>query len=61
MESKRITSINGPVVVATGKEDFAMHDMVFLGEQNLMGEVIKIDGKSATIQGYEETSGMKIG
>ena len=61
MELKRITKINGPVIVATGKEDFAMHDMVYIGNQKLLGEVIKLDGKSAIIQCYEDTSGMKLG
>lgn len=60
MEPKRITQINGPVVVATGEEDFAMHDMVYLGEEHTLGEVIKIDGDHSIIQSYEETTGMKL-
>ncbi len=61
MEPKKITKINGPVIIATGDESFAMHDMVYIGVHRLLGEVIKLDGKSATIQCYEDTSGMKIG
>ena len=61
MNTKVISKINGPVIVAEGDADFAMHDIVKVGSQKLMGEVIKIDGKKATIQVYEETSGMKIG
>ena len=61
MEPKKITKINGPVIIATGDESFAMHDMVYIGIHKLLGEVIKLDGKSATIQCYEDTSGMKIG
>ncbi len=61
MEPKRVTKINGPVIVATGEEDIAMHDMVYIGKDKLMGEVIKLEGKSATIQVYEDTSGMHIG
>ena len=61
MELKKISKINGPVIIATGKDDFAMHDLVYIGKNNLMGEVIKLEGKSATIQCYEDTSGMKIG
>ena len=61
MEQKRVTKINGPVIVATGEEDIAMHDMVYIGKDKLLGEVIKLDGKSATIQVYEDTSGMHIG
>lgn len=61
MEPKKITKINGPVIIASGDEDFAMHDMVYIGTYKLLGEVIKLDGKNATIQCYEDTSGMKIG
>ncbi len=61
MSTKIISKINGPVVVATGDADFAMHDIVKVGNEQLIGEVIKIEGKNATIQVYEETSGMKIG
>lgn len=61
MKEKRISKINGPVVVAEGEADFAMHDIVRVGKEGLMGEVIKIDGPFATIQVYEDTSGMKIG
>lgn len=61
MEQKKVTKINGPVIVATGEEDIAMHDMVYIGKNKLMGEVIKLEGKSATIQVYEDTSGMHIG
>ena len=61
MEQKRITKINGPVIIATGTDDFAMHDVVYIGKQKLLGEVIKINGENVTIQCYEDTSGMKIG
>ena len=50
MEPKKITKINGPVIIATGDESFAMHDMVYIGVHRLLGEVIKLDGKSATIK-----------
>ncbi len=61
MEQKEITKINGPVIIATGPDDFAMHDVVYIGKQKLLGEVIKINGENVTIQCYEDTSGMKIG
>ena len=38
-----------------------MHDVVYIGKQKLLGEVIKINGENVTIQCYEDTSGMKIG
>ena len=61
MELKKIIKINGPVIVATGDVDFAMHDMVYIGKNRLLGEVIKIEKNDVTIQCYEDTSGMKIG
>ena len=61
MELKKIIKINGPVIVATGDADFAMHDMVYIGKNRLLGEVIKKEKNDVTIQCYEDTSGMKIG
>lgn len=61
MQRKFIISVNGPVVEAQGEADFAMHDMVLVGEYSMMGEVIKLNRDIATIQVYEETSGLKIG
>ena len=43
MQEKEIISINGSVIKARGEGDFAMHDMVYVGENNLIGEVIKLD------------------
>ena len=61
MQEKEIISINGPVIIARGEGDFAMHDMVYVGEYNLIGEVIKLNQNEAIIQVYEETTGLKIG
>lgn len=61
MQKKIISSINGPVVEAKGEGDFAMHDMVYVGNERLIGEVIKLNKDIATIQVYEETSGLRIG
>ena len=58
---KQIISINGPVVIAKGTKDFAMHDMVIVGSLKLLGEVIRIEKDSAIIQVYEDTTGLKIG
>ena len=60
MENKKIISINGPVILAKGEADFAMHDMVFVGNKKLLGEVIKLEKDIANIQVYENTSGLKI-
>ncbi len=61
MEKRSIISINGPVVIAKGEVDFAMHDMVLVGKEKLLGEVIKIQKDKVVIQVYEDTSGLKIG
>lgn len=61
MSYKSICSINGPVIEAKGEGDFAMHDMVSVGKYFLQGEVIKLNKDIATIQVYEDTSGLKIG
>lgn len=61
MQKKFIISVNGPVVESRGDGDIAMHDMVYVGEHKIIGEVIKLDKEVATIQVYEETSGLRIG
>lgn len=61
MQKKKIVSINGSVILAKGDGDFAMHDIVHIGEKKLLGEVIKIEQNTATIQVYENTTGLKIG
>ena len=60
MQVKKIISINGPVVLAKGNGDFAMHDIVYIGEAQILGDVIKIEKDVATIQVYENTTGLKI-
>lgn len=61
MNNKQIISINGPVVKARGTGDFAMQELVYVGKEKLFGEVIKLNKDIATIQVYEETSGLRIG
>ena len=61
MQKKKIISINGFVIFAQGDGDFAMHDIVHIGNMRLLGEVIKIEKDIATIQVYENTTGLKIG
>ncbi len=55
-----IQSVSGPVVTATDL-DARMNDVVYVGEEGLMGEVIEIEGNLTTIQVYEETSGVGPG
>ena len=61
MQEKKIISVNGPVIKARGDGDFAMHDMVYVGPERLIGEVIKLNKDIAVIQVYEETTGLCIG
>ncbi len=56
-----IFGINGPVVTVKNSRTFSMMEMVYVGEQRLVGEVIKITDKATTIQVYEETTGLKPG
>jgi V/A-type H+/Na+-transporting ATPase subunit A len=56
----KLIRIAGPVVVAKGLSA-RMFDLVRVGEEKLMGEVIQIDGETTTIQVYEDTAGIKPG
>jgi V/A-type H+-transporting ATPase subunit A len=53
-----VTWINGPVVRARGSRRVSMLELVEVGEEHLVGEVIGLEGDTMTIQVYEETSGM---
>ena len=59
--SGRIVKISGPLVVAEGLADANMADVVRVGEQKLTGEILTMTGDSASIQVYEETSGLGPG
>ena len=61
MQTKKIISINGPVILAKGYGDFSMHDIVYIGKEQILGDVIKINKDIVTIQVYENTTGLKIG
>ncbi len=56
-----IYGINGPVVTVKDAPWLMMKEMVFVGEERLIGEVIAVHGDSTIIQVYEETSGLKLG
>ena len=55
--SGKIVKVSGPLVVATGLKDANMADVVRVGEQRLIGEILNMNGDAASIQVYEETSG----
>ena len=61
MENYEIFGINGPVVTVQGPTDFEMMEMVYVGQDNLVGEIIGISSDLTTIQVYEETTGLKPG
>ena len=59
--SGKIVKVSGPLVVATGLKDANMADVVRVGEQRLIGEILNMNGDAASIQVYEETSGLGPG
>ena len=56
-----IYGINGPIVHIKGDVGFEMHEMVYVGKDNLVGEVIGLASDDTIIEVYEETTGMKPG
>ncbi|VVB51263.1 V-type ATP synthase alpha chain [uncultured archaeon] len=56
-----ITRIAGPLVEANGMRGKRMHEVVRVGDEQLMGEIIRLRGEIASIQVYEETAGLKPG
>jgi len=56
-----IFKVSGPLVVADGMSGAAMYELVRVGHQKLVGEIIKLEGDTASIQVYEETSGLTVG
>ncbi|MEM0475251.1 MAG: V-type ATP synthase subunit A [Candidatus Norongarragalinales archaeon] len=56
----KITKISGPVVIADGMKGAMMYELVRVGNEQLLGEIIGLEGDSATIQVYEETGGVAV-
>ncbi|MCR4842208.1 MAG: V-type ATP synthase subunit A [Eubacterium sp.] len=61
MSKGTILKIAGPLVIAEGMRDANMYDVVRVSNQRLIGEVIEMHGDQASVQVYEETSGLKPG
>ena len=59
--SGKVTKVSGPLVVAEGLVDANVADVVRVGEKQLIGEILNMTGDSASIQVYEETSGLGPG
>lgn len=57
----RIVKVSGPLIVAENMADVKMYDVVKVGKKELIGEVIELRGDKASVQVYEETSGLGVG
>jgi len=61
IQQGKIAGVNGPVVTVEGSKEFQMLEMVFVGNEKLIGEVINLEGGKAIVQIYEPTTGLKVG
>src|SRR3989338_3666347 len=61
MSTASITKVSGPLVVANGMSEAKMFEVVRVSKERLVGEVIELHGDTASIQVYEETSGIGPG
>ncbi len=57
----KVVKVSGPLIVAENLADVEMYDVVKVSDKKLIGEVIELRGDKASIQVYEETSGLKVG
>lgn len=61
MAKGQIFGINGPVVKVKGSDEFKMQEMVYVGDEELIGEVISVTADMTIVQVYEETTGLRAG
>ncbi|NCB01205.1 MAG: V-type ATP synthase subunit A [Spirochaetia bacterium] len=57
----QIGRVNGPVIQVRGIKEASMMELVYVGEERLIGELVKLDGVTATVQVYEDTTGLTPG
>jgi V/A-type H+-transporting ATPase subunit A len=57
----KIIKVSGPLIIADGMGNAKMFDLVYVGERKLIGEIIELREERASIQVYEETSGLQVG
>jgi len=57
----RVVKVSGPLVVAEGMDEASIYDLVKVGERRLIGEIIEMRGDKASIQVYEDTTGLGPG
>ena len=60
MKEGRIIKVSGPLVVAEGMEEANVYDVVEVSDNKLIGEIIEMRGDKASIQVYEETTGLSL-
>jgi len=58
--SGRISKVSGPLVVGTGIDNVKMYDVVRVGKERLLGEVIELHGENFYVQVYENTTGLAV-
>jgi len=56
-----IYKVSGPLVIASRMSGSFMHELVRVGRQKIVGEIIKLEGDTASVQCYEDTSGLTVG
>ena len=56
-----VMKVSGPLVVADGMSGTKMYEVVRVGRDRLVGEIIRLEGNTASIQVYEDTSGLTVG
>ncbi|KOA21361.1 V-type sodium ATPase catalytic subunit A [Clostridium homopropionicum DSM 5847] len=61
MRIGRVVKVSGPLVVAEGMDEASIYDLVKVGERRLIGEIIEMRGDKASIQVYEDTTGLGPG
>ncbi len=61
MVEGKIIKINGPIIHIIGLGECGLYDVVEVGEKQLIGEIIRLEEDTATVQIYEENTGMRIG
>ncbi len=57
----KVQRISGPAVIAEGMLGARMYDIVRVGDEELIGEIIRLDGETAFVQVYEDTGGLRVG
>ena len=61
MKEGKIVKVSGPLVIAEGMKESNMFDVVKVSDNDLIGEIIEMENDRASIQVYEETSGIGVG